>query len=49
MADMVTKNNVTRAPAPIKPIAAGGANPVKHFAHKTIAELKQERREKLRR
>jgi hypothetical protein len=47
MAEMVTKNNVTRAPAPVKPIPAGGANPVKHFAHKTIAELKAERRAQL--
>jgi hypothetical protein len=47
MAEMVTKNNVTRAPAPVKPIPAGGATPVKHFAQKTVAELKAERRAQL--
>ena len=44
MAEMVSKNNISRAPAPIKPIGSGAANPVKHFAHKTLAELKAERR-----
>jgi len=47
MADMVKKNNITNAPAPIKPVGTGAANPVKHFAHKTIAELKAERRAQL--
>lgn len=47
MADMVKKNNITNAPAPIKPVGTGAASPVKHFAHKTIAELKAERRAQL--
>lgn len=47
MAEMVSKNNITRAPAPVKPTGSGAASPVKHFVHKTIAELKAERRAQL--
>jgi hypothetical protein len=47
MAEMVSKNNVTRAPVPIKPIGSGAASPVKHHAHKSIRELKEERRAQL--
>ncbi|TMI78116.1 MAG: hypothetical protein E6H10_17745 [Bacteroidetes bacterium] len=46
--EMVQKNNISRAPTPIKPIGSGAANPAKHFAHKTLAELKAERRAQLR-
>lgn len=47
LADMVQKNNITRAPTPVKPITGGAANPAKHHAHKTLAELKAERRAQL--
>lgn len=47
MAEMVSKNNVTRTPAPVKPIGVTSGSPVKHFAQKTIAELKAERKAEL--
>jgi hypothetical protein len=47
MAEMVSKNNITRAPAPIKPTGSGAGSAVKQFAHKSIAELKAERKAQL--
>jgi hypothetical protein len=47
MAEMVSKNNITRTPAPVKPIGSAAGTPAKHFAHKTIAELKAERKAQL--
>jgi hypothetical protein len=47
MAEMVLKKNVTRTPAPVNPIGATGVQPAKHFAHKTLADLKAERRAQL--
>lgn len=47
MAEMVSKNNITRAPAPVKPTGSGATSPVKHFVHKSISELKEERRAQL--
>ena len=47
MREMVSKNHVTRAPTPIKTVGNGAGDSVKHFAHKTIAELKAERRAQL--
>lgn len=47
MAEMISKNNVTRTPSPVKPIGSGAGTPAKHFAHKSIAELKAERKAQL--
>lgn len=47
MAEMVSKNNVTRAPAPVKTTGSPSGQMTKHFAHKTLEELKAERRAEL--
>jgi hypothetical protein len=44
LADMVSRNNVTKSPPPVSPLGATGGTPAKHFAHKTLAELKAERK-----
>ncbi len=47
MAEMVSKNNVTRAPAPVKTTGSPAGQTTKSFAHKTLEELKAERRAEL--
>lgn len=47
MADMVSKNNITRTPPPVKPVGASSGSFAKPFAQKTLAELKAERRAEL--
>lgn len=47
MAEMVSKNNVTRAPAPVKSTGSPSGTPIKPFAHKSIAELRAERKAQL--
>lgn len=47
MADMVSKNNITKTPPPIKTVGASSGSFAKPFAQKTLAELKAERRAEL--
>ncbi len=47
MADMVSKNNITKTPAPVKTVGASSGSFAKPFAQKTLAELKAERRAEL--
>ncbi len=47
MADMVSKNNITKTPPPVKPVGASSGSFAKPFAQKTLAELKAERRAQL--
>jgi hypothetical protein len=44
MAEMVSKTNITRTPAPVNPVGATGVQSVKHVAHKTLTDLKAERK-----
>lgn len=48
MGELAAKVNITRAPTPVKPIMGGAGTPAKHFAHKTLSELKAERAAQLR-
>jgi len=47
MADMVSKNNITKTPPPIKAVGASDGSFAKPFAQKTLSELKEERRAQL--
>lgn len=47
MADMVSKNNITKTPPPIKTVGASSGSFAKPFAQKTLSELKEERRAQL--
>lgn len=47
MADMVSKNNITKTPPPVKTTGASSGSFAKPFAQKTLAELKAERRAQL--
>jgi len=47
MAEMVSKNNVTRTPPPVKITGSNAGAPTKASAHKSLAELKAERRAQL--
>jgi hypothetical protein len=47
MADMVSKNNITKTPPPVKPVGSSSGSFAKPFAQKTLAELKAERRAQL--
>jgi hypothetical protein len=47
MAEMVSKNNITRTPPPVKTTGSNSGTPAKTSAHKSIAELKAERRAQL--
>jgi hypothetical protein len=47
MADMVSKNNITKTPPPIKAVGASSGSFAKPFAQKTLSELKEERRAQL--
>lgn len=47
MADMVSKNNITKTPPPVKTVGASSGSFAKPFAQKTLAELKAERRAEL--
>ncbi len=47
MAEMVSKNNVTRTPPPVKTTGSNSGTPTKASPHKSIAELKAERRAQL--
>ena len=46
--DMVSKRNITRAPAPITPVGTTGLKASRPSLHKTLAEMKAERRAKSR-
>lgn len=48
MAEMVSKNNVTRTPPPVKTTGSNSGTPTKSSPHKSIAELKAEKRARQR-
>lgn len=47
MADMVSKNNITKTPPPVKPVGATSGSFATPFAQKTLQQLKAERRAEL--
>lgn len=47
MAEMVSKNNVTRTPPPVKVTGSNSGSPTKASPHKSIAELREARRAQL--